>query len=529
MKFNRLQRIFSLCFVLGLLVVSCKKEEDKTSVIPEEKAFIPVPIDSLAINDFLKAKPVFAPFEKDFKAFYASNDYKYAWYDQNGMIEFAHLLVGYLSHEDKDGIYAKIPYREEFLERVHYKDSDTIPQKQLTKPDITTELLLTGAYFYYAQHSWGGNTSAKVTDWHLPKKTLNYSELLSKNLKNQSLKELESESVIPQYLGLKEKLNQYRHQLRKGAETVVPNLDKAVLKEKDTSNLIGPIKRRLVELGYEVGGDTLVFDSALKNTINQFKENHGYLPNGIINQAIISELNTSIQQRIEQIQVNMERFRWIQKGENPKQFILVNIPDYRLHFYEKDAETWSCNVVVGKSMHQTVIFSGMMSYLVFSPYWNIPNSIVENEVKPGIARDKNYLAKHNMEKYKGMYRQKPGPRNSLGLVKFMFPNSNNIYLHDSPAKSLFNLEERSFSHGCIRVAEPKKLAEKILKNYPGWTSEKIDAAMNSGKEKYVTLKEKIPVYIGYFTAFVDKDGQLNFRKDIYNLDPGMLQLLKGDH
>jgi len=136
------------------------------------------------------------------------------------------------------------------------------------------------------------------------------------------------------------------------------------------------------------------------------------------------------------------------------------------------------------------------------------------------------LKQHNMEWNGGRVRQKPGPRNSLGLVKFLFPNSNSIYLHDTPSKSLFNEDSRAFSHGCIRVAKPKDLAEIILKQLPEWTPEKIDAAMHRGKEQYVTLKELIPVYIGYFTAFIDKDGQLNFRKDIYNRDDRLLQMLQ---
>jgi murein L,D-transpeptidase YcbB/YkuD len=166
-----------------------------------------------------------------------------------------------------------------------------------------------------------------------------------------------------------------------------------------------------------------------------------------------------------------------------------------------------------------------MQYIVFSPYWNVPQSIIKNEIIPGMRRDPNYLAKHRMEWNNGNVRQKPGPSNSLGLVKFLFPNSNNIYLHDTPSKSLFGKEERAFSHGCIRVAKPKELAIRLLSYDSTWTPEKIEAAMNAGVEKYVTLKKKVPVYIGYFTAFVDRNGQINFRKDIYNRDEELLKQL----
>jgi murein L,D-transpeptidase YcbB/YkuD len=182
-------------------------------------------------------------------------------------------------------------------------------------------------------------------------------------------------------------------------------------------------------------------------------------------------------------------------------------------------------VVVGTTMNKTVIFSGKMSYIVFSPYWNLPQSIIEKEVKPGIAKNRNYLANHNMEWNRGQVRQKPGVKNSLGLVKFMFPNSNNIYLHDTPSKSLFAKETRAFSHGCIRVGKPRDLALAILKNDKNWTPEKIDAAMHAGKENTYVLKNKIPVYIGYFTAWVDDKGEINFYDDVYQRDERLSNLI----
>jgi murein L,D-transpeptidase YcbB/YkuD len=192
---------------------------------------------------------------------------------------------------------------------------------------------------------------------------------------------------------------------------------------------------------------------------------------------------------------------------------------------EKDSMVFSCNVVVGKSTNKTVIFRGDMKYVVFSPYWNVPNSIINKEILPAMRRNPNYLAKHNMEYNGGKIRQKPGPNNSLGLVKFLFPNSFNIYLHDTPSKSLFNEDKRAFSHGCIRVAEPFQLAKYLLRHDGNWTEEKIRAAMNSGNEQYVTLKKTVPVYLVYFTAFVDPRGKLNFRDDIYGRDTELKKML----
>ena len=176
-------------------------------------------------------------------------------------------------------------------------------------------------------------------------------------------------------------------------------------------------------------------------------------------------------------------------------------------------------------MHKTVIFSAPMKYIVFRPYWNVPASILKKEILPAIEKNPNYLAEHDMEWKDDYVRQKPGPENSLGLVKFLFPNSNAIYLHDTPSKSLFGKEDRAFSHGCIRVAKPKELAAMIMKNDKKWNPEKIETAMNGGEEYWYTLKNKIPVYIGYFTAWVSDDGVVHFYEDIYKRDETLATLL----
>jgi murein L,D-transpeptidase YcbB/YkuD len=221
---------------------------------------------------------------------------------------------------------------------------------------------------------------------------------------------------------------------------------------------------------------------------------------------------------MEQIMVNMERCRWLPAGENNDKYLAVNIPQFQLLAFRGNKIDWRCNVVVGKTTNKTAIFKGDLKYVVFSPYWNVPQSIINKEILPGMKRNKNYLENHQMEWNNGKVRQKPGPQNSLGLVKFLFPNSFDIYLHDTPSKSLFNEDKRAFSHGCIRVSEPARLAAFLLEDFPEWTEEKMKAAMDSKKEQYVTLKKTVPVYIVYLTAFVDEQGKINFRDDIYNRD-----------
>ncbi|WP_240315413.1 L,D-transpeptidase family protein [Mucilaginibacter pineti] len=302
------------------------------------------------------------------------------------------------------------------------------------------------------------------------------------------------------------------------------------LKPGDSAPVVTLIKARLYKLE-DYHGDTLNnhYDTILQNAVKQFQFRHGLPVNGLPDKATLAELNIPLKSRISQILVNMERSRWLPVTLSSV-YLAVNIPEFKLHVYHADSLLWSCSAVVGQTMHQTTVFYGEIKYVVFSPYWNIPPSIVRNEILPGIKNDPNYIAKHDMEitgYLDGLpvVRQKPGPMNSLGLVKFMFPNSYNIYLHDTPSKSLFGETSRAFSHGCIRIAEPVRLANFLLKEDKEWNPEKIAAAMHAGKERYATLAQKVPVFIAYFTAFTDRDNRLNFRKDIYNLDGELAALI----
>ncbi|HEY0730828.1 MAG TPA: L,D-transpeptidase family protein, partial [Chitinophagaceae bacterium] len=237
---------------------------------------------------------------------------------------------------------------------------------------------------------------------------------------------------------------------------------------------------------------------------------------------LIKELNVPVEKRIEQLLVNMERVKEM-PVESGGTRLVANIPEFKLHVYEGDRHVFDMAIVVGTQGNKTVVFNDVMQHIVFSPYWNVPQSIVKNEILPAMRKNRGYLSRNGYEQTgteNGLpvIRQKPGAKNALGKVKFLFPNSHNIYFHDTPAKSLFEMRKRAFSHGCIRLSEPKKLAEYLLRNDPEWTSAKIDKAMNAGKESWVKLNEPVAVAITYFTAWVDKQGVLNFREDIYGHD-----------
>jgi murein L,D-transpeptidase YcbB/YkuD len=279
------------------------------------------------------------------------------------------------------------------------------------------------------------------------------------------------EDVNEPYKLLKVKLGQYYNIAKAGGWPQVTGVTKT-LKKGTSSPAVALIKKRLQITGDMAGHDTSrVFNDTLENAVRIFQARMGYTPTGTVSAELVKDMN----------------------------------------------------VVVGKEGHNTMMFSGDLNQIVFSPYWNVPPSIVEKEILPKLASNPDYLASQNMEQIgteDGLpkIRQLPGEKNSLGRVKFLFPNSFNIYFHDTPAKSLFDKDKRAYSHGCIRLSDPEKMANYLLKDNSEWTPEKINEAMYSGTEKFVKLKKPVPVVITYYTAWVDDNGQVNFRDDIYSHD-----------
>ncbi|HLO82567.1 MAG TPA: L,D-transpeptidase family protein [Chitinophagaceae bacterium] len=487
-----------------------------------------IEFDSNQVERFLVKFPEFRDYSREFRNFYRSRSYNYAWYDDQGLIEPAHVLLAHLQTSDSIGLPMKIPYRDTLQKLFHYDDH--AEDLNHLKPDITSELLLTGQYFHYAKVKYGQRLSASQEDlqWYLPRKKLNYEQLLEKTLAGEDVDKVAEGEMNRQFNALRKELKRYRDIAGTNPDPLEPISVSKPLKPGDSSSAVIAVRKRLHLYGFlssAEGND--IYDKNLGVAVNRYKKTQGMKQDSLVTGEMAASLNVPVRKRIEQLLTNMERFRWMPKIPHEGEFIFVNIPEYRLHYFESGKNTWDCNVVVGKPMNKTVIFSGDIKHVVFSPYWYVPPSIVSKEVRPGMNRNPNYLASHHMEWNGGNVRQKPGPANSLGLVKFIFPNSNNIYLHDTPSKSLFNEDNRAFSHGCVRVGEPKALAIRILRDEPAWTPEKIGTAMNSGVEKFVPVKKKLPVLIGYFTAFIDKDGDLNFRKDIYGRDDRLFSMISG--
>ncbi len=480
--------------------------------------------DSIQIEGFLKSHEEFKPYEEQFLNFYKERNYQFAWFDNKGIAEQSFNFLNLLNSSVSD-LQDSSLYNPNLTHLYETAVADTLHQQPLENV-LITELSFTGQFFAYAAKVYkGSDIDAADLGWFIPRKKLNLSALLDSSIKSKATDIEIYAKQNPQYKKLQEHLVRYNELAKTTSFDSIPQIKKP-LKKGDSSYVVALIKRRLYALGdITITDSSFIFDSLTTIAVKKFQRRMGLSIDGAVGNKMIEELNVSLKWRIRQILVNMERLRWM-PPEKDSNYILVNIPEYRLHVFDSGKTVMDMNVIVGKSANSTVIFTGNLKYIVFSPYWNVPTSIVKKEIVPSLEKNSNYLEKNHMEitgKSNGLplVRQIPGPFNSLGLVKFLFPNNYDIYLHDTPNRDLFSQSSRSLSHGCIRISEPKKMAQYLLRYDTSWNSKNIDSSMNLTKERWVTLKKTIPVLIVYFTAWVDKSGELNFRKDIYGHDEKM--------
>lgn len=527
-----MSRYFFFCCILSfLLIQSCKNGRNKKTVIRDTSitvatSFNDLFMDSLELDQFLKKNNAYQDYTQQFNDFYKDRNYAYAWFDSTGLIEqasnFRNLQSNYISSFEDSSLYH--PEMEQLLNELIASGKK---KKQADSLVLKTELLLTGQFFRYAAKVYkGSDIDAAELGWFIPRKKIDLHALLDSAILHKN-----EEAYAPQneqYKKLQQYVERYSVLAKQNLLNTIPTLQKS-LRSGDSAAILLEIKKHLQIIGdLEENTESPLFDTALVIATKKYQQRMGLTVDGVIGNKMIAELNVPLKQRLRQILINLERLRWM-PPEKDTNYILVNIPEYRMHVYDSGKLQFNINVIVGTAANNTVIFNDKLQYVVFSPYWNVPESIVTGEILPAIKKNPDYLTKQNMEIIKEgkvpMIRQNPGPGNSLGLVKFLFPNNYNIYFHDTPNRNLFSQSSRSFSHGCIRIAEPKKMAAYLLRNDTSWNDRKIDSAMHLKKEKWVTLKKTVPVFIVYFTAWVDHNGELNFRKDIYKHDEKMAKKL----
>lgn len=478
-------------------------------------------LDSAAVERFILQRNIADERAGQLRSFYRRRAYQLAWFDKNGLAQpakaFWAMQLRHLQLSgDSSGFNKNLHQQMQLL----LQEDKAAPVTSLVQQSVDLEL--TNSFFAYAQVAYAGKIDPGKLQWHIPRKEVHPVALLD-SLIEWNGKNLEAwEPVNEAYKRLRNGLSRLYQIRQQGGWSYIPPSKKAY-RQGDSAAAIVLLKKRLWLSGdYASTDSTPIFTPALEWAVQSAQRRLGLQPDGMAGTNTLQELNVPVEERIRQVQLNLERMRWMPKNRDSLHLV-VNIPAFRLYVMDGPREVMEMKIVVGKAAHQTVVFTNSLQYIVFSPYWNVPASIVRNEILPALRRNPSYLLENNMEQTgerNGLpiIRQRPGAENALGRVKFIFPNEYNIYFHDTPAKSLFNQSNRAASHGCIRLEDPGALARLLLQNSAEWTDSKIFDAMYSGEEKWVKLKSPVPVEIIYFTAWMDDGGRLNFRKDIYGHD-----------
>jgi murein L,D-transpeptidase YcbB/YkuD len=500
-----------------------KKVSKRDHSITKANSYSNLFLDSMNMEKFIVDKQLSNGVARRMRSFYNTRNYQFAWFTSDGLTEQARgfwNLHDYITTYNKDTtLNDKVLQKR--MAAITTEENLTVSASD--KSYINTELTLTQHFIQYMRNNFEeGYVKRKEMERFVPRKKedimFQADSLLTKKHKDNKY----FEDVHEPYKKLKVELKRYYDISQKGGWQPITITGKS-LKKGMASPAVAQIKRRLSLTGdLKVADTSQMFNDTLELAVKNFQVRHGFTPDGVIGANVMKEMNVPAQKRLEQILMNMNRMIWM-PADLSGNLILVNIPEFMLHIYEDNKKALEMPVVVGKEGHTTMMFNGDLNQVVFSPYWNVPPSIVKNEILPAINRNPGYLAAENMEVVGNegglpSIRQKPGPGNALGKVKFLFPNSFNIYFHDTPSKSLFSRDRRAFSHGCIRLSDPYRMAQYLLRNEPEWTPDRIQAAMNAGTEKNVRLKKAVPVVITYYTAWVDEAGRLNFREDIYKHD-----------
>jgi murein L,D-transpeptidase YcbB/YkuD len=499
--------------------------------------------------------PKFADRSDSVKEFYEETGYKLAWIRDGKPTPQALELIGILQEADKKGLESKDYDGLRWAGRLQeLQGSDRDSESRRLKFDVA--LTISGARYISDLHLGRVDPETLHKGFDPERRHHNPGEFLREEVvAAPSVRDALAKIECP-YPGYQRELAAFQQYLQMAKEEPpdkLPAVQKPI-EPGQTYEGLGKLAQRLKFLSdlpasVSVPTDSQSYSGAVVDGVKRFQARHGLEASGKLGPQTIAELNQPISDRVEQLRLSLERWRWL-----PHDFaappIFVNIPEFKLRAGDvaSGKPDLVMPVVVGKAMRtETPVLEEDMKYMVFWPYWNVPPSIVRSEMIPKIAKDRAFVQKNNYEitthagkvvtdgtvsdevlaqlrAGKLTVRQKPGPKNALGLVKFIFPNDSNIYLHSTPAQSLFSKQRRDFSHGCIRVEDPQALAVWVLRNNPGWSKDRVASAFKAEKEQQVNLTRIIPVLILYSSAVAEEDGQVYFLEDIYGHDKSLVKL-----
>lgn len=489
-------------------------------------------------------------FYQQLNEFYEQRYHRSIWFEEGQFKRNPKPLIREIKNSYAEGLNPA-DYHLQFIEDC-IKDGNLFSDQSLDKRALL-DILLTNAYLSLASDYLNGKIDAEIIidDYNYQADSLKEQNLLEELLEKkdivQTLKQL-----LPQtenYKKLKQKLADYRNS-EKINEWPQIDSGELLVEEAEGQRVVQLITNLSARnyLNLDQISTNNYFDQSVKRAVVRFQLDNGLKADGVVGAKTLKALNISLDHRIKQLIINMDRWRWLPENLGSR-YIYVNIADYNLKLYEDDQIIMEMKTIVGQEQRSTPVFSDTIKYLVMNPYWYVPKSIAVKDKLPLIKKDYTYLkennyslfqytgnnkleeidpaeidwSKINKDNFNYLLRQNPGNENALGRVKFMFPNRFSVYLHDTPGQYLFSETERSFSSGCIRIERPIDLAEYLLSDQETWNRENIKVEMTKDEEKIVYLKNPIKIYLQYNTAWVDSLGNLNFREDIYSRDQKIIK------
>jgi len=480
--------------------------------------------------------------------FYQMRKYEPAWTRDGYPLPAADTLARAIKAADAEGLQPG-SYHLERIETTLAEIRQILVRSEKPAPAniIHLEFLLSDAYLVYAAHLLNGRVNPETLhadEWTIYPARSNLARHLSKALEGGDF-EGSLKSLLPAQPGygrLKTALVVNRALAEQGGWPVIPGDGR--LEKGDKSDRLPVLRSRLKVTGdmpAPADATSDLFDETVEEAVKRFQQRHGLFDDGIVGTRTLRALNVPVEKRIRQIELNLERWRWLpQNLGNP--YILVNIAGYGLEVVEKETPVLTMKIVVGTAFQKTPVFSGKMTYIEMNPFWNVPHSIATEETLKKIRENPSFFAKENMRVFTAgqngeavnpatiewsqlsennfpyRLRQEPGPRNPLGRIKFMFPNKHSVYLHDTSDPQLFRKERRGYSHGCIRIEKPMDMAEFVMRGSKEWSREKVAAVLRTKETTVAYLPKPISVHILYFTAWGNGDGTVHFLEDIYRRD-----------
>jgi murein L,D-transpeptidase YcbB/YkuD len=474
---------------------------------------------------------------------YRSRHFKLLWSNEKGWLDRAYDLLHVIIKARDEGLD---PADYQFEQLKKYWDSPGLGES------VKLDLLLSAALYRYSNDVYSGKFVASEVDpdWHIKNKALDSGKLFKDVARKSSISKL-LKDLPPRhdgYLALREQLKQFRELAQQGGW---PRFGWGPVLERDVQHDQVVLLRRRLKLTGDLVVDPFpdmdIYDRWLEEAVMRYQQRHGLEVDGKVGPQTRRSLNVTVSERIRQIRINMERWRWLPR-QLGNRYVVVNMTGFELYIMEKGSVMLSMPVIVGKAYRSTPTFTGLISYMEYNPYWTIPKKLVLEDIIPRQLRDPTYLSRKSIKVYRGWsnpreidpagvdwskideekfpywMRQEPGPKNALGRIKFLFSNPYEVYLHGTPDKHLFERVVRAFSSGCIRVKDPVRLASFLLNDGSREMEEEVLSNIHLGTNQGITLPIAVPIYLVYWTAWVDEDGGMHFRHDIYGRDARLIEL-----